>query len=183
MTEFSEFDRRAMKRALELAAKGLETTHPNPPVGCVIAKGGQIIAEGFHERAGGPHAEAAALQSLSSSGLMTGREIEQFLDELPPDSRPGDSDALLSHLHFNFGADLGRNDEVSAELTMSNPKDEIYGELDLRFTKVRIYPYVSKARVTRQSGGKEEYTRDGRYVLSRGMICCAMILICAISYL
>jgi diaminohydroxyphosphoribosylaminopyrimidine deaminase / 5-amino-6-(5-phosphoribosylamino)uracil reductase len=66
MTAFTDFDRRAMARALELAAKGLETTHPNPPVGCVIARGEQIIAEGFHERAGGPHAEAAALQALAS---------------------------------------------------------------------------------------------------------------------
>lgn len=66
MTTFSDFDRHAMKRALELAAKGIETTHPNPPVGCVIAKGEQIIAEGFHERAGGLHAEAAALQALAA---------------------------------------------------------------------------------------------------------------------
>jgi diaminohydroxyphosphoribosylaminopyrimidine deaminase/5-amino-6-(5-phosphoribosylamino)uracil reductase len=61
---FSDFDGRAMARALELAERGAQTTHPNPRVGCVIARGEQIIAEGWHERAGGPHAEAAALQAL-----------------------------------------------------------------------------------------------------------------------
>ena len=58
---FSEFDRRAMARALELAERGLETTHPNPRVGCVIAQGEEIVGEGWHERAGEPHAEINAL--------------------------------------------------------------------------------------------------------------------------
>jgi diaminohydroxyphosphoribosylaminopyrimidine deaminase/5-amino-6-(5-phosphoribosylamino)uracil reductase len=56
-----------MARALELAERGAETAHPNPRVGCVITRGDQIIAEGWHQRTGGPHAEAAALQALSAS--------------------------------------------------------------------------------------------------------------------
>jgi riboflavin biosynthesis pyrimidine reductase/pyrimidine deaminase RibD-like protein len=60
---FTEFDRLAMTRALALAERGLETTHPNPRVGCVIAKGDRIIAEGWHERAGEAHAEVAAIRS------------------------------------------------------------------------------------------------------------------------
>jgi diaminohydroxyphosphoribosylaminopyrimidine deaminase/5-amino-6-(5-phosphoribosylamino)uracil reductase len=51
-----------MARALRLAEKGLFTTSPNPRVGCVIVKQGQIIGEGWHERAGEPHAEAIALR-------------------------------------------------------------------------------------------------------------------------
>lgn len=50
-----------MARALELARRGLHTTHPNPRVGCVIVAGGEVVGEGFHERAGGPHAEIVAL--------------------------------------------------------------------------------------------------------------------------
>ena len=60
---FSEFDRLAMTRALALAERGLETAHPNPRVGCVIAQGERIIAEGWHERAGEAHAEVAALRA------------------------------------------------------------------------------------------------------------------------
>jgi diaminohydroxyphosphoribosylaminopyrimidine deaminase / 5-amino-6-(5-phosphoribosylamino)uracil reductase len=63
---FSEFDRSMMARALELAGRGLTTTHPNPRVGCVIARDGQIIGEGWHERAGEPHAEVAALSAAGA---------------------------------------------------------------------------------------------------------------------
>ena len=50
--QFNAFDKIAMARALELAQRGAATTQPNPRVGCVIARDGQIIAEGWHERAG-----------------------------------------------------------------------------------------------------------------------------------
>lgn len=51
-----------MTRALELAARGLGTTNPNPMVGCVVVKGGRVVGEGWHRRAGGPHAETFALR-------------------------------------------------------------------------------------------------------------------------
>lgn len=63
---FSTFDHAAMRRALALAEMGLRTAHPNPRVGCVIAAGEQIIGEGWHERAGAPHAEAHALQQAGA---------------------------------------------------------------------------------------------------------------------
>ena len=59
----SDFDRFAMERALTLAARGLETTDPNPRVGCVIAQGGRIVGEGWHERTGEAHAEVTALRA------------------------------------------------------------------------------------------------------------------------
>lgn len=65
--DWSDFDRAAMARALELAGNGLCTTDPNPRVGCVLARDGRIIAEGWHERAGGPHAEPAALAMAGSA--------------------------------------------------------------------------------------------------------------------
>ena len=58
-----------MKRALELARQGLGRTHPNPAVGCVITHGGEIVAEGFHAKAGGPHAEVVALRALEATGI------------------------------------------------------------------------------------------------------------------
>jgi diaminohydroxyphosphoribosylaminopyrimidine deaminase/5-amino-6-(5-phosphoribosylamino)uracil reductase len=54
-------DREFMARALGLAERGLFTTTPNPRVGCVIVRDGRIVGEGFHSRAGEPHAEANAL--------------------------------------------------------------------------------------------------------------------------
>jgi diaminohydroxyphosphoribosylaminopyrimidine deaminase/5-amino-6-(5-phosphoribosylamino)uracil reductase len=51
------------ERALELAERGRRTTHPNPVVGAVVAAGDEVVGEGWHERAGGPHAEVVALQS------------------------------------------------------------------------------------------------------------------------
>ncbi|MFM2132663.1 MAG: Riboflavin biosynthesis protein RibD [Verrucomicrobiota bacterium] len=53
-----------MLRALELARRAWGRTHPNPMVGAVITEGGRVVAEGFHEAAGGPHAEVAALRAL-----------------------------------------------------------------------------------------------------------------------
>lgn len=67
MTRFSAFDHAMMRRALELAAKGLYSTTPNPRVGCVLTKDQAIVAEGWHERAGGPHAEIVALDRAGSA--------------------------------------------------------------------------------------------------------------------
>ncbi len=62
-TEFSAIDHAMMTRALRLAGRGAYTTKPNPMVGCVIADGDAVIAEGWHAVAGGPHAEIVALQA------------------------------------------------------------------------------------------------------------------------
>ncbi len=60
--KFSAFDEVAMRRALELAERGLRTTHPNPRVGAVLARDNEIVGEGWHQRAGEPHAEPIAIR-------------------------------------------------------------------------------------------------------------------------
>ena len=61
-------DERFMRRALELARRGAGTTSPNPCVGAVLVRAGKIIGEGFHRRAGGPHAEVFALRNRNARG-------------------------------------------------------------------------------------------------------------------
>lgn len=62
-----QLDARHMSRALELAGRGLWTTDPNPRVGCVIADGERVFGEGWHERAGSPHAEVNALAAAGTA--------------------------------------------------------------------------------------------------------------------
>jgi diaminohydroxyphosphoribosylaminopyrimidine deaminase/5-amino-6-(5-phosphoribosylamino)uracil reductase len=63
---FGAFDRAMMARALELAAQGLCTTTPNPRVGCVVTQGETVVGEGWHEKAGGPHAEVLAIEKAGT---------------------------------------------------------------------------------------------------------------------
>lgn len=56
-----------MARALQLAKRGLYSTHPNPRVGCVIVKDDRVVGEGWHERAGEPHAEVHALKAAGDA--------------------------------------------------------------------------------------------------------------------
>ena len=64
--ELTAQDRAHLARALELAARGLYTTDPNPRVGCVIANAERVFGEGWHARAGEPHAEVFALRAAGS---------------------------------------------------------------------------------------------------------------------
>jgi len=63
MSAFSADDHRHMAQALRLAERGAYTTRPNPMVGCVLVRDGEVVGEGFHQRAGGPHAEVFALRA------------------------------------------------------------------------------------------------------------------------
>lgn len=62
---FSSFDEHIMRQALDLAAKGLYSTSPNPKVGCVIVQNGEMVGQGWHEKKGEPHAEVFALRQAA----------------------------------------------------------------------------------------------------------------------
>ncbi len=67
MADFSVADHTFMAKAIQLAQKGLYTTHPNPRVGCVVVKNDIKIAEGWHEKPGQAHAEIHALSQLTTT--------------------------------------------------------------------------------------------------------------------
>ncbi|HTR59221.1 MAG TPA: bifunctional diaminohydroxyphosphoribosylaminopyrimidine deaminase/5-amino-6-(5-phosphoribosylamino)uracil reductase RibD [Casimicrobiaceae bacterium] len=91
-------DRELMQRALSLAERGLFTTTPNPRVGCVIARDGRVIGEGWHERTGEAHAEVRALADAAASGESTrGATVYVTLEPCNHHGRtPPCTDALLA---------------------------------------------------------------------------------------
>lgn len=94
-TAFTAADHAFMSRALQLARRGLYTTHPNPRVGCVIARGDEILGEGWHRRAGEPHAEIHALREAGES--VRGATVYVTLEPCSHHGRtPPCSDALIA---------------------------------------------------------------------------------------
>lgn len=77
-TAFTDADVAYMRRALELAARGRGQTSPNPMVGAVIVKNGQIIGEGWHRAAGQPHAEIEAIRAAQED--VTGATLYVTLE-------------------------------------------------------------------------------------------------------
>jgi diaminohydroxyphosphoribosylaminopyrimidine deaminase/5-amino-6-(5-phosphoribosylamino)uracil reductase len=100
-----------MVRALALAQRGLHTTHPNPRVGCVIVKGDEVVGEGFHERAGAPHAEIAAL--AQAGARARGADVYVTLEPCCHHGRTGPCTEALK------AAGVGR---VFAAMEDPNPK-------------------------------------------------------------
>ena len=94
MSQFSAFDHHMMQLALKLAEKGQMTTYPNPNVGCVITQGDQIVGQGFHRRAGEPHAEVYALREADE--LAKGSTVYVTLEPCSHHGRtPPCADALI----------------------------------------------------------------------------------------
>jgi diaminohydroxyphosphoribosylaminopyrimidine deaminase/5-amino-6-(5-phosphoribosylamino)uracil reductase len=92
---FSAADHEIMARALRLAERGLQSTTPNPRVGCVIVKAGQVVGEGWHLRAGGEHAEVHALQAAGERAR--GATVYVTLEPCSHHGRtPPCADALLA---------------------------------------------------------------------------------------
>ncbi len=77
MSSFTTADFEYMRKAITLAQKGIYTTDPNPRVGCVVVKDEEIIGEGWHQKAGEPHAEVNALLSCCKSAEDLCSEIAE----------------------------------------------------------------------------------------------------------
>lgn len=95
MPPFSDTDYAHMARALKLAARGQYSAHPNPMVGCVIVNDNTIVGEGWHERAGEPHAEVNAL--AAAGGKAKGATAYVTLEPCAHHGKtPPCSEALIS---------------------------------------------------------------------------------------
>lgn len=148
---FSDFDCRAMARALELAERGLETTDPNPRVGCVIAQGEQIVGEGWHERAGGPHAEVNALRAAGPNAA--GATAYVTLEPCSHHGRtPPCADALVA-------ARVGR---VVFALEDPNPRVSGRGAETLRRAGIGVESGLLAAEATELNCGFLKRMRAGR---------------------
>lgn len=75
-----DFDQLMMKRCIELASNGLGMTYPNPVVGCVIVRNGQIISDGWHQKAGEAHAEVNAVTKIRDKEILKDCEIYVSLE-------------------------------------------------------------------------------------------------------
>ncbi|RRV06295.1 bifunctional diaminohydroxyphosphoribosylaminopyrimidine deaminase/5-amino-6-(5-phosphoribosylamino)uracil reductase RibD [Pseudomonas sp. v388] len=125
LTEQGALDVHYMARALELARKGIYSAHPNPRVGCVIVRGGRIVGEGWHARAGEPHAEVHALRQAGDKAR--GATAYVTLEPCSHHGRtPPCADALVN-------AGLGR--VVAA---MQDPNPEVAGRGLLRLMSAGI---------------------------------------------
>jgi len=91
----SEQDEKHLKRTIALARRGLGTVSPNPAVGAVIVRAGEVVAEGWHRRAGEQHAEAAAL--AKAGGLARGATLYVNLEPCCHHGRtPPCTDAIIA---------------------------------------------------------------------------------------
>ncbi|RXU43895.1 riboflavin biosynthesis protein RibD [Pseudomonas syringae] len=125
LTEQAALDVHYMARALELARKGLYSTHPNPRVGCAIVREGRIVGEGWHVRAGEPHAEVHALRQAGE--LARGATAYVTLEPCSHQGRtPPCADALI---------EAGVTRVVAA---MQDPNPEVSGRGLLRLMNAGI---------------------------------------------
>ena len=168
---FSAEDHALMARAIALTERGRNTATPNPSVGCVIARHGRVLAEGWHERAGEPHAEARALAACAEPA--EGATAYVSLEPCSHHGRtPPCADALIR-------AKVAR---VVAAIEDPNPLVKGQGIARLREAGIRVdlglmaneALEAHRGFVTRMSRGrpwmrlKVAATLDGRIALANG---------------
>lgn len=151
MTEYSAADYEYMAHALQLAMRGLYTTHPNPRVGCVLVKDGQMVGEGWHEFAGGPHAEVNALKMAGNKAK--GATVYLSLEPCSHQGRtPPCSQALI---------DAGVSRVIAA---MQDPNPQVAGQglAQLREAGIEVETGLLEAQAEALNPGFISRMRHGR---------------------
>jgi diaminohydroxyphosphoribosylaminopyrimidine deaminase / 5-amino-6-(5-phosphoribosylamino)uracil reductase len=173
---FSIIDHQFMTQALRLAQRGLYTTTPNPRVGCVIVRDATLISEGWHERAGEPHAEAHALRAIGKLAGDQARGATAYVT-LEPCSHQGRTPPCVDAL---IAADVAR---VVAAMQDPNPQVAGQGIAKLRAAGIAVDVGLLEAEarelnigfVSRMTRGrpwvrlKMAISFDGKTALSNGV--------------
>lgn len=140
-----------MRRALRLAARARGRTAPNPMVGCVLVRGGQVVGEGYHRQAGLPHAE---VEALAAAGRKA-RGATAFVT-LEPCNHHGRTGPCTEAL---LGAGVSR---VVAAMADPNPKVVGAGAERLRRAGVRVELGLCEAEARAQNAGFVSWVTRGR---------------------
>ncbi len=169
---WSADDHRHMARALALGRLGLYTAHPNPRVGCVLVKDGAVVGEGWHRKAGEPHAEVLALRAAGRDARGASCYVT-----LEPCCHQGRTPPCTESL---IGAGITR---VILAMTDPNPAVQGRGCRALAEAGIAIATGLGEAETTRLNRGfvkrmrfglpgvtvKTAMSLDGRVALSSGM--------------
>ncbi|SDE14750.1 diaminohydroxyphosphoribosylaminopyrimidine deaminase [Desulfuromonas thiophila] len=151
MTEMTDSPRRWMARALQLARRGEGRTAPNPPVGALLVRDGQLIGEGFHPRAGEPHAEIFALRQAGE--LARGADLYVTLEPCSHQGRTGPCCAAI------IAAGVRR---VFVGCADPNPQVNGRGLAWLRQAGLQVQCGILEAQARRLIAAFAKHQRSGR---------------------
>lgn len=143
-----------MRRALVLARRALGETSPNPMVGAVLVRKGRILGEGWHHRAGGPHAEIEALRDAELRGeRIRGSTLYVTLEPCSTQGRTPPCTEAILHRGIR---------KVVVAATDPNPKHAGRGFQLLREHGVEVVDGILAEEATQLNGGFNRWIRTGR---------------------
>jgi len=176
MQNFSIDDQKYMARALNLARRGAGSTSPNPMVGAVVVKDGEIIGEGYHQQYGGPHAEVFALEAAGEAAR--GADIYVTLEpcshygKTPPCAQKvidsGIKRAVIAMVDPNpevagRGIEMLKEAGIEVEVGLFQEKAEVLNESFLKYIQSE-YPFVYLKKAQTLDGYIATSTGDSKWI-------------------
>ncbi|MFW5736164.1 MAG: bifunctional diaminohydroxyphosphoribosylaminopyrimidine deaminase/5-amino-6-(5-phosphoribosylamino)uracil reductase RibD [Halanaerobium sp.] len=176
MQNFSIDDQKYMARALNLARRGEGSTSPNPMVGAVVVKDGEIIGEGYHKQYGGPHAEVFALQAAgekaAGADMYVTLEPCSHYGKTPPCAQKvidsGIKRAVIAMVDPNpevagRGIEMLREAGIEVEVGLFKKEAEELNESFLKYIQ-SDYPFVYLKKAQTLDGYIASSTGDSKWI-------------------